>query len=338
MSDAARRVMNLLLGSWWSQTLHAGVEVGVFEAVADGPRRADEVAEARELDPENTFRLMRGLASLGLLDRRDDGRFALTREGELLTGDRPDSLRWIALLQQGPEHYATWKHLPHLVREGGDDAFEREHGPPLYGYREDHPGYARRYDRAMTSGTRRQADALLEALGDGRLDGLSHLCDLGGGRGYLLCRLLRDHPHLTGEVLELPGVVEAAGDLPARLGVEDRVTFTAGDMLEAVPPADGYLLQNTLLDWNDENALEILARVRQAGGRGARLFVAEPVMPADGGSPLVTLIDLEMLLTTGGRQRTVGEIHALFREAGLEPVDDAGSGAGALRVVEGRVA
>lgn len=338
MSEPADGVMDLIFGRWRSRALYAGVDLGVFEVLANGPRTAAGVAEELDLDPENTYRLMRALASIGLLDEHRDGNFEITDRGELLTEDHRRSLRGVALLEEGPEHYAAWTHLPELIRSGEEGAFEKEFGHPPHEHREADPEYGRVFDEAMTSYSRMQTGAVLEALGEEQLAHIRHLCDVGGGRGHLLCHLLQSYPHLTGEVLELPHVVEEAGDLPEQMGVEDRLTFTAGDMFEAVPEADGYLMKYVLMDWSDGECVEILENIGEAAGPDVPVFIAEEVVPGPATPHFAKLMDLHMLVATAGRERTVEEFGELFDRVGMELTAHHAAEDQPMSVVEGRVA
>jgi hypothetical protein len=338
-AEPADAVMDLIFGLWRSQTLHAGVKLGIFEVLADGPHTAEDVAEAQGLDPDNTYRLMRALGSLDLLKERPDGPFVLTDKGALLTEDHPRSLRGIALLEEGPVHYDLWRHLVECVRTGGDDAFEKEHGHSQFEYlgREVDPAYSRVFDEAMTSLSRMETEAVLAALGEEVLSGASHLCDVAGGQGYLLSHLLKEHARMTGEVLELPKVAEEAGAVPEDVGVADRIEFTAGDMFEAVPEADGYLLKHILHDWSDEEYVRVLENIRAAAASSTPVFVAEHVVPGPNTPHFAKLFDIHMMVATGGRERTVEEYGELFEQAGLELAGHHRAEEQPMSVVEGRV-
>ena len=337
MADAADEVMHLIFARWRSQTLWAGVELGVFEVLADGPASAEDVAGARDLDRDNTYRLLRGLASLDLLDERRDGTFAINERGEHLTRDHPMSLRGIARLVEGEEQYAIWPSLPELVETGEEDAFEDVHGASLFEYVQQNPEHAEVFDEGMTSHSTVETRDVLEALEGYRFGETAHLCDVGGGSGHLLSHLLADRPHLTGEVLELPQVAEKAGEVPGRLGVGDRVAFTPGDMFEAVPGADGYVLKHILHDWTDEECVGILDSVAEAAEPGVPVMVAEYVVPGPDEPHFAKLFDLHMLLCTGGRERTVEEYGELFDRSGIELIDHHEAGGRLMSVVEGRV-
>ena len=134
-----------------------------------------------------------------------------------------------------------------------------------------------------------------------------------------LFEALADGPRTAREVadeLELPKVVREAGDLPEEVGVADRTTFTAGDMFEAVPQADAYLMKHILHDWDDAECVEILESVREAAPAGAPVFVAEHVVPGPDTPHFAKLFDIHILVATTGRERTVEEYGELFRRAG----------------------
>ena len=78
--------------------------------------------------PHLTYRLLRALGSLDLLAEDTERTFSLTEAGELLRSDHPQTLRGVTLLEEGPEHYALWTHLPAMIRDGKQNAFVREFG------------------------------------------------------------------------------------------------------------------------------------------------------------------------------------------------------------------
>ena len=142
--------------------------------------------------------------------------------------------------------------------------------------------------------------------------------DVGGGDGTLLRTLLTRHPHLRGVLLDLPPVVERARERLREHGLGDRLETVAGDFFVSVPSGgDLYLLATVVHDWDDARAIEILARVRAALGPNAKVLIAEQVLPEDGRPFFGKLLDIEMLVLAGGRERTRGEYEALLDAAGL---------------------
>jgi hypothetical protein len=102
--------------------------------------------------------------------------------------------------------------------------------------------------------------------------------------------------------------------------VSDRYGAVAGDFFESVPSGgDAYLLSNVIHDWDDDRSAEILTNCRDAMTESGRVLLVEAVMP-DGTTPstVVKLMDLNMLVLCGGRQRTQAEFEKLFTRVGLK--------------------
>ena len=267
MEDAGTKVVDLIFGRWRSQILYTGVKLGVFDALASGPKNAVRVARELDVDAGMLYRLMRALGSLALLHEDTTKTFSLTPMGELLRRDHPQSLRGMTLLEEGPESYATWRHLPVLITEGQQNAFVREFGQPVFERAAQNPSYGAVVNEAMSSYSRSHTTLVLEALEAYDCSGIAHLCDVGGGHGYTLCRLLVKYPHLRGTVLELPSVLAQHELLWAdKMGVGDRCTFVPGDMFRAVPLADAYMMKYIIHDWNDEECRQILSAIHRPPG------------------------------------------------------------------------
>lgn len=254
--SSQEKVLDLIFGRWRSQILYAGVKLGIFDAVRTGSKKAAQLANELNLDPALTYRLLRALGSLELLREDKDRTFSLTETGELLRSDHPQTLRGVTLLEEGPEHYALWKHLPAMVRDGKQNAFVREFGRMAFDHAVQDAGYAEVFDNAMSSYSSAQAEWVLDALGTYDFSKITHLCDVGGGHGYMLCRLLANYPHLQGTVLERTEVIADSAPLWAsKLGVSDRCRYLAGDMFKSAPSADAYMMKLILHDWNDDECV-----------------------------------------------------------------------------------
>ena len=317
MTNAQTQVMDLIFGRWRSQTLHAGVELGIFDAVGKDPTDAATVADRQGLDLALTYRLMRALASLELLAESPGRRFALTDAGALLRGDHPQTLKGVALLEEGPHHYSLWKHLPDMIRDGQQNAFVREFGRMAFEHAEVDQGYHYVFNAAMSSYSASQTEWALDALRDVDFSAVQHVCDIGGGQGHLLTSLLAAQPHLRGTVFDLPEVVGKRELLWAdRMGVADRCSYVGGDMFTSVPAADGYTMKMILHDWNDEECVAILRNIAAAAAPGARLFVVEHLVSDPNTPHFAKLFDIHMMCWGTGRERTPEEYRALMEQAG----------------------
>jgi len=314
LPNAQAAVLDMIFGRWRSQTLYAGVKLGIFEALARGPRAAAAVAEELGLDTALAYRLVRGLASLELLSENESRAFALTETGELLLKDHPQTLRGVTLLEEGPEHYALWSHLPAMVREGRQNAFVREFGRMAFDHAAHDPAYGAVFNDAMSSYSNAQTAWTLEALEDYDFSAIRTVCDIAGGQGHLLAGIVAKYPRLAGTVLELPSVIEERSHLHKNL------RYVGGDMFESVPAADAYFMKMILHDWNDEECGRILRTIARAAARaarpGARLFIVEHIIPDAATPHFAKLFDLHMMCWGTGRERTAAEYGALVQDAG----------------------
>ena len=321
MNDPRHTVIDMIFGRWRSQILYAGVKLGIFDALSVGPKSSTDLAAELCLNPALTYRLLRALGSLVLLKEEMDQMFSLAPAGEYLRKDHPETLRGMTLLEEGPEHYAVWKHLPAMIEDGNQDGFVREFGHPIFVHAVEDSEYGAVFDEAMSSYSSGETAMVLEALAAHDFSGISHLCDVGGGHGHLLCSLLAKYPDLRGTVYELPNVIERKDLLWAKkMNVSNRCEYVAGDMFKEVPRADAYLLKHILHDWNDAECVRILSNMHEEAPSGARACVAEVIVPGPETPQFSKLFDIHMMCATSGQERTEEEYVALFDRAGWRHV------------------
>jgi hypothetical protein len=312
-------IQGLAQSRWVSQAIYVATVLGLADAIGDGERPPAAVAEAVDADPVAVARLMRALATVGVLAQADGGRFALTPTGRLLRADDPDSVRHSVLLTLGPVAWRSWGALVDCVRTG-DTATKLldGHDDPFAPFAS--PEASDGFNRAMAEGTRRIAEAVVAAYDFAATD---QIVDVGGGYGALLPPVLAVHPGATGIVFDLARCAAGAAETFARARIANRCEFVAGDFFaDPVPPGgDTYVLKSVLHDWDDDRALTILGNCRAAVGGLGRLLVVETVVPDRvGTSPehrLLAANDLTMLVATGGRERTESEYRMLLGRAGF---------------------
>jgi SAM-dependent methyltransferase len=142
------------------------------------------------------------------------------------------------------------------------------------------------------------------------------IVDVGGGHGALLIGILSANLHLRGILHDLPGVVDGAL-APPQKSIADRLEIVAGDFFDAVPAgANAYLLKGIVHDWNDELAVRILRNCRRAMRPDGRLLILESVLTPSS-DPAGAMMDVLMMVLTGGRERTEPEFRSLLREGGF---------------------
>ena len=315
-------VTDIIFGRWKSQILYTGVKLGIFDLLSSIPRGSEEVARELALDPGLSYRLLRALGSIGLLREDHHNRFSLTSMGELLRSNNPQTLRGVALLEEGPEHYAIWKHLSAMVRDGKQDGFIREFGQRIFDYSAEHPSYAEVFNLAMSSYSATQTRWVLEALDGYDFSKIHNLCDIGGGHGHLMCNLLLRYPHLRGTVLEMERVIQDKTLLwTNKMGIAaDRCTYISGDMFDNVPSSDAYFMKMILHDWDDKESLKILSNIQRVSATGTRIFVIEHIVPGPETPHFSKLFDIHMLCALTGKERTEEEYVTLLKQSGFKHI------------------
>ena len=303
------------LGIVDTKAIAVAAELGIADLVATGPRDAAALAAATGTDADALGRLLRFLVSRGVFAQTRDGQFANNRVSRRLCSGTETSMRSWARFFGARWHVDGWNHLDHSVATG-EAGFADAAGTGFWEHLRSDAEAGARFADAMAEASRLQADLVAAAYD---FTGCHTVCDVGGGTGTVLARVLAAHAHLRGVLLDLPEVVADAPALLDREGVADRVDVVGGDFFAAVPVGcDRYLLQAIVHDWDDDSVVRILGTIRAAATPGARVLVLEQPVPPGSGDHLVKALDLEMLVDTGaGRERTDAEYRALFLRAGL---------------------
>jgi len=318
MTTPATTLLHLMNGCRVTQALYVAARLGLADLLHDGPWGSDELARATGADAGALRRLLRALVSLGVLAEDADGRFVLTELGALLRSDVPGSLRAAAVFWGDERLWRAWGKLHESVLSG-----ETVWGPRGPGaFVEDHardPEGAALFNAAMTSLTSAFDGAVTAAYDFSRF---GTLVDVGGGQGALLASILAANPGLRGVLFDIPPVIESARARIAEAGLAERCAPVAGDFFAAVPAGgDAYVLKWVIHDWDDERSIAILRNSHRAMARDGRLLLIERVVPEridqSEGTQGMLLGDLNMLLVTGGRERTAAEYRALLARAGF---------------------
>lgn len=291
-------------------------ELGVADALGDERLPADEVARRTSCDPEAMHRLLRAAATFAAVRMGADGRVRATRLTRTLRADDPHDVgAWCGYLRS-TAHQAAWADLATSVRTG-EPAFGRVHGDNLFEHFARHPHEGAQFTRGLAGLTLAEAPFLVAAL-DPPDEGV--VCDVAGGRGVLLAALLSARPLLRGILVESEDVLVEAKAYLAERGLLDRVELVAGDMFGTLAvDADLYLLKWILHDWDDTTCVRLLTSLGATMPARARLAVVEGVQERNAVDARFSMIDLEMLVVTdGGRERSVDELSALMTAAGLQ--------------------
>lgn len=293
---------------WASLMLcHSLVKTGVFEQMAAGPLTVDDLAGACHLHAPTLHRVLRMTTALEIT-AREGAHYCLTSLGRAMLKDTPGSLHTNLVMAGADAYLRPWQNFAYTLATG-KSAFTHVMGMPFFDYLEQHPELGIPFQRTQAAYSL-MSDPPLAAAYD--FSPFNTVCDVGGGQGVFLKRILEAHPHLRGVLLDMPGVT--ANHVLADLG--DRVEVIAGSFFEHVPSADLLILKAVLHDWSDEKCGVILARCREAMPPDGRLLVIDRLLtePVD---VMSGFYDLHMLQQIGGRERTEPEMRALLGSAGM---------------------
>jgi hypothetical protein len=307
-------VARLVDGYVTTQLLYVAAKLGIADALANGPRSADALAQAVGAQPEALRRVMRGLAAEGIFDERPGGSFALAPAGECLRSGVANSLCG-AIIARGELYYRATAGLLDCVRDGGS-AFERVHGRTFFDYLAEDPARSAAFQDSMTDRARHEAEAVVAAY-DFRP--FARLVDVGGGEGILLGAIFNAAPRLRGVLVDRPPVVACARQRFEAAGLAHRCEFVPGDLFAPAPAGgDIYVLSRVLHNWDDAAARAILANCRQAMDASSILLVVEVVLPESArANPNAIRMDLHMLALMAGRERAAAEYARLLSAAGF---------------------
>ena len=311
------QLSRMITSYWVPQSIYAAAALGIADALAGGPMQSRDVAREVDADPDALHRLMRALVALELCTVTDDGAFELTTLGACLRRDSKDSVRAWALLLGSEQHWHAWGRLVECIKTGrsvpaldGRDTWVEPSGDPAA---------SDEFNQSMVQLTRHIAGAVAVSYD---FSAFGTIADVGGGFGALLPPILKANPGVRGVVFDLPRCRDGARALAEKTRIADRCTFVGGDFFtDALPPADAYLVKSVIHDWDDERSLTLLRNIRKAMTPEARLLVVEPIVPArPGATPFDAMLahtDLNMLVVTGGRERTETDFRTLIERAGL---------------------
>jgi O-methyltransferase domain/Dimerisation domain len=307
----ATEMVDLLTGGWRAQAVHTAAQLGIADHIASGLTTDAELAAASGAKQDGVHRLMRLLVAMKVFAAEGDGRYRNTELSELLM-DAPGSQRPMALLY-GAEFYTAWSHAAEAISTVSS-GFEIAYGTSLYAYNAADREFSDRFQRTMKAGNLffSQVPSVHDFTG-------KHVVDVGGGNGALLAEILTAHPTASGTLFDQGHVVAAATANLTAAGVLDRATVVGGDMRVSVPAGgDVYLLCRVLAGHSDDDVLGVFRRVRAGfSGPHARLLMLDRLVDEDNPTVLASLWDLHLLMTTGGRHRSLDHLTGLLDRAGL---------------------
>jgi hypothetical protein len=316
-ASPAEVMQELIFAAWTSQGITAIADLGVADALADGPLPIDELASKVGADPDALRRILRALISKGIFTQRPDGRYELTPLADLLRSDAPVSMAAMARFIGSRQHREHWSLLTEAIKTG-TSVVPALRGKGFFDYLGDEPKFGQLFNDAMTSSSGLSIGPVVDAYD---FTPYNTIVDVAGGHGRLLAAILASAPNAQGVLYDLPEVIAGATPLLRESNAAERVRLAEGSFFDGVPAGgDAYVLKHIIHDWDDNASKQILRNVRSAAAAGAALLLIETVVPEDDSASMSKWTDMEMLLLNNGRERTAGEYRRLLDAAGFQMI------------------
>jgi precorrin-6B methylase 2 len=302
-----------------SRVLTTAARLGVADALAEGERSVDQLATACQAHPGSLRRLLRALATIGVVSESQTDRFVLTDLGAGLRQSDPDSA-WAEVIFWGDLLAASWSYLTDCIRSGTIATAVTERQGVAHPWSKD-PDAAAIFRAVMGTNAAEDRAPLARAWDFSKR---RVVADLGGGGGALILAILAEYPNVRGMLVDRPESIQRAASRFASEPLASRCELIAADLTKAVPPgADVHLLSAVLHAYTDERAAGILRNCRSVLPADGRVLVIEYVLPelfnrADKDLEDRVMSDLNMLAVTGGKERSAAEWKALLGQAGFE--------------------
>jgi SAM-dependent methyltransferase len=257
------QIFQLAQGFMASKHLFAASELGLFEALGEGPVDLAGLAARTGLTPRTARISADAMVALGLVERHAD-RYANTSvAAAFLAGRTPADMRpllkfWDRL------SYPAWADLAGALGRG----------QPKHQVFDIDDNLVPIMSAGIEAATAAACHALPDAAG---LPSGSRVLDIGGGTGSWAIALAAADPDLTATVFERPDVAAVAERRLRTSGFSDRIAVLAGDLLSGDLPRgyDTVLLANVVHYFTADTNQSILHKIRAATDRGARLLIAD---------------------------------------------------------------
>ena len=338
-----------------SRAIYIVAKLRLADYLKDGPKSVQDLAEETKTHPDSLYRLLRMLSSIGIFaETKNEGdeqqqvdqnirRFELTPMASLIQSEAKNSIRNFALMFGLESFKNAIDDLLYSIQTG-ENSFKHANGLDMYEYLDRNQKEGQIFNSAMASLTS-SVTPLISSMYD--FSQFNTIIDIGGGQGMLLSSILNDNAKLYGVLFDLPYAIQSAKKLYARQSansnenvnhdISSRCKLLEGDFFKSIPTtaADGYIIKNVILNWDDRSAAIILKNCLHAmidttssivseyqdnrKNTTPKLLIIDTIMP-EGNEPFIgKFTDILMLaLTHKGRIRTEEEFRKLLSSSGFD--------------------
>jgi hypothetical protein len=311
---APAQMLQIITNFWTTRAVYVVAKLGIADLLKSGPKTAEELAESTGTHAPSLYRILRALASTGMFASETERRFGLTPLSELLVTDAPGSMRWFVVSELGQEHYPAWGNVMHSVKTG-EIAFDDHFGMDIWRYFQRNADDAAVFNDSMSTMTAVVNEQITSLYDFSRFN---KIVDIGGGHGGLITSILKANPQAFGVLFDAEQVIAGARPKLEAAGIGDRCATMAGDFFKAVPAGgELYIMKWIIHDWDDERAIRILRNCRSQMPPDGRVIIVDTVVPEGNEADFSKFFDLNMMVMTGGKERTAKEFDQLLAAAGF---------------------
>jgi hypothetical protein len=307
-------LMQMLFGPLMQQSICVATKLKIADMVAKSPKTVTELANQTKVQEDALYRVLRMLASAGIFIENRNREFGLTPMASLLRSDVPNSLYNFAIMMGEDWLWQNWGELMHCVKTG-ETAHKKVHGIDSFKFFAENKEAGNVFNNAMTNFSESVVPAVVEAYD---FSGFDKLVDIAGGYGFTLAGILKANQQLKGILFDLSYVIKDAKEFMGKEDVINRVELVAGDFFQSVPAgADAYIMKHIIHDWNDELCVKILQNIGSVMNKKGKVLIVEMVVPEINLPSPAKMLDLQMLVMEGGKERTKEEFQSLLKTAGF---------------------
>jgi acetylserotonin O-methyltransferase len=302
-----------------SKTMFAAVSLGVFDALSSGPSSPEDLAQRLGANADALRRLLDACVGLQLLERQDGLYRNTPVASTYLTANGPRRLTGYVRFSNDAL-WRLWANLEDAVRKGTHRWAQTFGGDgPIFSHIFRDEAAKREFLMGMHGYGGVSSPAVVAAFD---LSRFRRLVDLGGASGHLAIAACERYSSLRAVVLDLPEAVPLAHEIVGASSVADRIDVEAGDFFrDPLPEGDLYSLGRILHDWTEAKILGLLTKIHERLPAGGGLLIAEILLDPDKGGPLRALMfDLNMLVVTEGKERTLREYEGLLKRVGFDEI------------------
>ncbi len=308
-----KNLMSKLVGHWNTQILYSIVKLEVLEAIKKGYNTFKKLNEYLGI-PNTSLDMVIRILKLWNFITEFNGLFKVNYIGDLLTEDHPRSLKY-ATLMWGDEHYIVMSKLFEALKSHGPQ-FKHIYDLDVFQYFEKNKYKAEIFHKAMKEYSTDYDDLLL--LHD--FNNTKTIMDVGGGSGHLLEKILIKNYHIKEAFLfDLPTVIENAQVSIKDDKIKSKIKFISGDFRNEIPiKVDTIVMSRVLHDWDDSKVLEILKNISLSLKENGTLLLFEILVPEDSNYDVGITLNFNLLVCTGGKERTEKEFQSLLNKVNFE--------------------